>query len=108
MISGGLAASPAIEEAVDRGLDFIADHQNTDGGFFEPNTDKTSISSTWFTTQALVAAGEDPLTWTKNGKTPLNYLVESPDGKSDGTGEIAKWITFGNFSCAVKIGRAHV
>ena len=43
MISGGLAASPAIEEAIDRGLDFIADHQNTDGGFFEPNTDKTSI-----------------------------------------------------------------
>ncbi|MBR4285348.1 MAG: hypothetical protein IKT36_04640, partial [Methanocorpusculum sp.] len=81
LIPGTLAASPAIEEAVDRGLDFIADHQNTDGGFFEPNTDKTSISSTWFTTQALVAAGEDPLTWTKIGKTPLNYLVESPDGK---------------------------
>lgn len=94
MISGGLAASPAVEDAVDRGLDFIKAHQNTDGGFIEPNTDKTSISSTWFTTQALVAAGEDPLTWTKNGKTPLNYLVESPDGKSDGTGEIAKWITF--------------
>ena len=94
LIPGTLAASPVVEDAVDRGLDFIADHQNTDGGFFEPNTDKTSISSTWFTTQALVAAGEDPLTWTKNGKTPLNYLVESPDGKSDGTGEIAKWITF--------------
>lgn len=94
MISGGLAASPAVEDAVDRGLDFIKAHQNTDGGFIEPNTDTTSIGSTWFVTNALVAAGEDPLSWSKNGKTPLNYLVESPDGKSDGTGEITKWITF--------------
>lgn len=94
LAAGVSAASPAVEDAVDRGLDFIKAHQNTDGGFIEPNTDKTSISSTWFVTNALVAAGEDPLTWTKNSKTPLNYLVESPDGKSDGTGEIAKWITF--------------
>ena len=96
LVAGVSAASAAVEDAVEKGLSYLSGHQNTDGGFIEPNTDKTSISATWFTTQALVAAGEDPLSakWTKNGKTPLDYLVESPDGKSDGTGEIAKWITF--------------
>ena len=96
LAAGVSAASADVEDAVEKGLSYLSGHQNTDGGFIEPNTDKTSISATWFTTQALVAAGEDPLSakWTKNGKTPLNYLVESPDGKSDGTGEIAKWITF--------------
>ena len=90
------ASSPAVEEAIDNGLDFIAKYQNTDGGFLEPNMKTSAIGSTWFTTQAIVAAGEDPLSakWTKNGKTPLDYLVESPDGKSDGTGETAKWVTF--------------
>ena len=96
LAAGVSAASADVEDAVEKGLSYLSGHQNTDGGFIEPNTDKTSISATWFTTQALVAAGEDPLSakWTKNGKTPLDYLVESPDGKSDGTGEIAKWITF--------------
>ena len=96
LVAGVSAASPDVEDAVEKGLSYLSGHQNTDGGFIEPNTDKTSISATWFTTQALVAAGEDPLSakWTKNGKTPLDYLIESPDGKSDGTGEIAKWITF--------------
>ena len=96
LVAGVSASSAEVEDAVEKGLSYLSGHQNTDGGFIEPNTDKTSISATWFTTQALVAAGEDPLSakWTKNGKTPLDYLVESPDGKSDGTGEIAKWITF--------------
>ena len=96
LLTPAFAAAPAVEDAVDRGLAYIAEHQNTDGGFIEPGTQVSSISSTWFAAQAIVAAGEDPLSskWTKNGKTPLNYLVESPDGKSDGTGEIAKWITF--------------
>ena len=96
LLTPAFAAAPAVEEAVDKGLAYIAEHQNTDGGFIEPNADASSISATWFASQALVAAGEDPLSakWTKNGKTPLDYLVESPDGKSDGTGEIAKWITF--------------
>ena len=96
LVAGVSASSAEVEDAVEKGLSYLSGHQNTDGGFIEPNTDKTSISATWFTTQALVAAGEDPLSakWTKNGKTPLDYLAESPDGKSDGTGEIAKWITF--------------
>ncbi|MBO5920872.1 MAG: terpene cyclase/mutase family protein, partial [Bacteroidaceae bacterium] len=90
------AGSPAVEEAIDNGLDFIAKYQNTDGGFLEPNMKTSAIGSTWFVSQALVAAGEDPLSakWTKNGKNPLDYLAESPDGKSDGTGETAKWVTF--------------
>ena len=96
LIPGISASSPAVETAVEKGLSYLESRQNTDGGFIEPNTGTTSISATWFASQALVAAGEDPLSakWTKNGKTPLDYLAESPDGKSDGTGEIAKWITF--------------
>ena len=96
LIPGISASSPAVETAVEKGLSYLESRQNTDGGFIEPNTGTTSISSTWFASQAIVAAGEDPLSakWTKNGKTPLDYLAESPDGKSDGTGEIAKWITF--------------
>ncbi|MBO5431146.1 terpene cyclase/mutase family protein, partial [Methanocorpusculum sp.] len=96
LIPGISASSPAVETSVEKGLSYLESRQNTDGGFIEPNTGTTSISATWFASQALVAAGEDPLSakWTKNGKTPLDYLAESPDGKSDGTGEIAKWITF--------------
>ena len=96
LIPGISASSPAVETAVEKGLSYLESRQNTDGGFIEPNTGTTSISATWFASQAIVAAGEDPLSakWTKNGKTPLDYLAESPDGKSDGTGEIAKWITF--------------
>ena len=92
--AGVSASSPAVETAVENGLAYLSLQQNTDGGFIEPNTDKSSISATWFAAQAITAAGQSPLDWTKNGRTPLDYLVESPDGKSDGTGEIAKWITF--------------
>ncbi|HJJ62393.1 MAG TPA: hypothetical protein O0X58_00885 [Methanocorpusculum sp.] len=42
------AGSPAVEEAIDNGLDFIAKYQNTDGGFLEPNMKTSAIGSTWF------------------------------------------------------------
>ena len=90
------ASSTAVDTAVDKGLDYLAAHQNTeDAGFIEMNTDVSTISPTWFAVNAIVAAGEDPLSgrWVQGNKTVLDYLVES-DSRSDGTGEIGKWITY--------------
>lgn len=89
------ASSPEVETAIADGLNYLAAQQDDDAGIVEMNMLSSSISPTWFTVNAVVAAGENPLSgrWVKGDKTFLTYLLES-DSQSDGTGEIAKWITY--------------
>ncbi|HJJ36282.1 MAG TPA: helical backbone metal receptor [Methanocorpusculum sp.] len=89
------ASSPAVETAIAHGLDYLAAQQNDDAGIVEMNMLSSSISPTWFTVNAIVAAEEDPLSgrWVKGDQTFLTYLLEG-DSRSDGTAEIAKWITY--------------
>ncbi len=96
LLTGAAAASATVDTAVQNGLDYLASHQNPDdAGFIESNPHVSTISSTWFAVNAIAATGENPLTgrWVQGNTTVLEYLANA-DSKSDGTGEIAKWITY--------------
>ncbi len=63
--SSGLGAAEAAT--------YIRTNQNADGGFSEPDAASDTMTTCW----ALIAgasAGELPLTWTKGGATPQQYL----------------------------------
>ena len=67
-------------------LAFLADAQNTDGGFaydLTP-TSPSDANSTAYVVQALLAAGEDPTSsrWTVSNTHPISYLLalQLPDG----------------------------
>ncbi len=83
------------------GLTFLQSLQFDDGGFGYSAAFATAgeASSTALVVQALIAAGEDPLsdTWTKGTSTPISFLLslQQPDGQiyyqqgNDGFGTIA-------------------
>lgn len=74
---------------------FLEGAQTADGGFpYAPGPEAPSdANSTGYVVQALIAAGEDPLSprWTVSGTTPIDYLLslQLPDGSFEwqaGTG----------------------
>ncbi|MEA5037014.1 Vitamin B12-binding protein [bioreactor metagenome] len=87
------AASPDVDEAIQSALDYIAAAQVSGGGFAESNMIEGSIGTTWFVVTAISAAGEDPQTWKVNDTSPLDYWNSIQDD-ADGTGEMAKKITY--------------
>lgn len=87
------ASSPDVAEAIQSALDYIAASQFPDGGFAEPSMIEGSIGTTWFAVTAISSAGEDPQTWRVNENSPLDYWNSIKDD-SDGTGEMAKKITY--------------
>jgi iron complex transport system substrate-binding protein len=87
------ASSPDVDEAIQNALDYITTAQFTDGGFAESNMVEGSIGTTWFAVTAISSAGENPQTWKVNGTSPLDYWNSLQDD-SDGTGEMAKKITY--------------
>jgi hypothetical protein len=89
------AGEPISASEVVSGLAFLKAAQNSDGGFpYTPGPDSASdANSTAYVVQALVAAGEDPLspTWTISNSHPISYLLslQLPDGSFEwqpGTG----------------------
>jgi hypothetical protein len=76
------AGEPATSTAVVRGLNYLDDAQNADGGFpWDPQSPwgtDSDTNSTAYVVQALVAAGEDPTTgrWQEGSHHPLRYLVQ--------------------------------
>ena len=87
------ASSPDVDLAIQNALDYIAAAQHPDGGFAEPNALEGSIGTTWFAVTAISSAGEDPQTWKVSGTSPLDYW-DSLHDDTDGTGEMAKKITY--------------
>ncbi len=62
-------------EAQARALAYLHEAQNSDGGFPEiPGSGESNSDSTAWAAQAIVAAGEAPATWVKDGRDPLQYL----------------------------------
>jgi len=58
---------------IQQAVEYLRTLQNDDGGFSNPG-EESSLSNTHWVIMALVAAGEDPHAWTKNGQSPLDYL----------------------------------
>lgn len=81
------AGVPKTDEKIAAGLAWLRANQGSDGGWgFDPSASNTS--STAFAIQALLALGENPesATYTKNGVTPVQYLLgqQLPDGSFTG------------------------
>jgi cell division septation protein DedD len=58
---------------IQQAVEYLRTLQNDDGGFSNPG-EESSLSNTHWVIMALVAAGEDPHAWTKNGQSPIDYL----------------------------------
>jgi prenyltransferase beta subunit len=77
------AAGRPDTEAERKGLQYLRDMQNPDGGFPEfPGEAESNVASTAWAVQAIWAAGQDPETWLENGNEPLSYMasLQQPDG----------------------------
>ncbi|MFZ5917601.1 MAG: prenyltransferase/squalene oxidase repeat-containing protein [Chloroflexota bacterium] len=76
-----LAALPALAGAPEA-LEWLRSQQNDDGGFGNPafGSPDSTVGNTADAVQAIVAAGEDPNTWAKDGNTPLTFLAASVSG----------------------------
>jgi prenyltransferase beta subunit len=79
------AGVPATDSAIAAGIDYLRATQGNDGGWgFDPS--ESNASSTAFAVQALIAVGEDPGAWDKNGIDPIDYLlsIQQADGSFPG------------------------
>lgn len=77
--AGVSASSATISDA----LAYLRAAQKNDAGFpYAPSDTRSNAESTAWTMQALKSAGVDQATWTKNGKTPAQYLrgLQRPSG----------------------------
>lgn len=89
------AGEPISASTIISAVAFLESAQNADGGFpYAPGPEAPSdANSAAYVVQALIAAGEDPLSarWTVSGTTPIDYLLslQLPDGSFEwlpGTG----------------------
>ncbi|MGB2842111.1 MAG: prenyltransferase/squalene oxidase repeat-containing protein [Halobacteriota archaeon] len=69
---------------IQNALGYLHTLQNDDGGFSNPG-DESAVSNTEWTIMAIVAAGEDPHDWKKNGHTPIDYLRANADNLTGST-----------------------
>ena len=80
------AGEPLTSTVIANGLSFIKTAQGKDGGFtYSPAQNSGSdADSTAYVVQAIVSAGQDPVTttWKVEGNTPISYLLslQLPDG----------------------------
>ncbi|HEX6688401.1 MAG TPA: prenyltransferase/squalene oxidase repeat-containing protein [Solirubrobacterales bacterium] len=78
------AAGRPGTEAEQKGLQYLRDMQNPDGGFPEfPGESESNVASTAWAVQGIWAVGQDPETWVKGGgNEPLSYMasLQQPDG----------------------------
>ena len=86
------ASSPDVEDAVAKALDYLAQHQQADGGWAEPGQTTGAASPSWFAATAITSAGEKPLNWQINGVSSLDFW-DTPKEGAEGTGELGKMTT---------------
>jgi hypothetical protein len=91
-LTGAALAGPG-DDAASKALAWLATKQNADGGFSDGFSPKSGIGSTSDAVVAIVAAGQDPGAWKKNGVSPLDYLeAQVRSGQVTKPGDIAKTI----------------
>ena len=54
-------------------MDYLQSCQKDDGGFGEAGRESSPGTTSW-AIMAIVAAGDDPRTWVKNGNSTVDYL----------------------------------
>ncbi len=79
------AAGRPGTEAEQKGLQYLRDMQNPDGGFPEfPGESESNVASTAWAVQGIWAAEQDPEAepWINGGNDPLSYMasLQQPDG----------------------------
>lgn len=70
-----LAAVGGLSDQVDRGVGWLTEHQNPDGGVGYNPGGATDANSTALFVQAIVAAGDDPTAATQGGNSPVDALA---------------------------------
>jgi hypothetical protein len=65
--------TPEIKQSKEKALKYLKETIFDDGGY-------ANVFSASWVAQGLVAAGENPSTWKKNGKTLNEYLIASQEG----------------------------
>ncbi len=61
------------DERIQKALDWLRSIQNNDGGFANPG-EESSVKKTSWAVMAIVAAGQDPHEWKKNGHSPIDFM----------------------------------
>ncbi|MFN3384166.1 MAG: PKD domain-containing protein [Archaeoglobaceae archaeon] len=84
---------PKDEKRIQKALNYLRSLQRSSGGFANLGEEE-SIAKTSWAIMAIVAAGEDPRTWTKGNKSPLDYIREriSDEIAKMGTADYARTI----------------
>jgi len=85
LVSSGESVTSSV---IISALNYLKSAQNDDGGFtYDPNSTwgtDSDTNSTAYVVQALLAAGQDPITgtWAVTSSNPISYLrsVQLPDG----------------------------
>ncbi|MDD3621276.1 MAG: helical backbone metal receptor [Methanofollis sp.] len=93
-IIGGAAYSlDAGNGTVQKSLDYLKSCQQPDGGFAEPG-EETDPGTSWGAMMAIVAAGQNPHTWTVNGTSAVDYWAHSGENLvAEGTAELGRMVT---------------
>lgn len=84
------AAQP--DEAAAKALDWLRSQQNDDGGFTTGFSAESNLGATVDAVVAVASAGQDPNAWTKDGKSPLDYLATTVADAGESSGDTAKLI----------------
>ena len=92
------AAGRRGSTAVARAVGFLRGQQNRDGGFPLDRGGGSNAQSAAWVVQALVAAGRNPGSVRRGGRSPLDYLrsLVAPDGSvrySRTSGQTPVWVT---------------
>ncbi len=76
------AGVPDDNEAVRRAVEYLRNEQMEDGGFHYGGTSASNSASDAWVIQGLVASGENPATWVRNGVSAAGHLqlLQNPSG----------------------------
>ncbi|MDO5844096.1 MAG: helical backbone metal receptor [Methanocorpusculum sp.] len=72
LIAGGVSPDDTV---IKKAVQFLRDVQESSGGYNYGYYSQSNLASTAWVIQALCAAGVDPSTVTKNGVSPVDYLL---------------------------------
>ena len=89
VLSIALTIAIPVNAGAPEALAWLRTQQNPDGGFGSP---ESTVGTTADTVLAIVAGGEDPATWDKDGNTPLSYLAANGTAAAASAGSAAKVI----------------